>query len=96
VHLQHRRPIVFWAALKEGLSADPLHTALIRPHLEYCNQIWGTQPRKEVELLDRVQRRATKMVKGLEHLAYESRLREPGLLSLEERGLQGELIAAIQ
>ncbi|KAK4808486.1 LOW QUALITY PROTEIN: hypothetical protein QYF61_005803 [Mycteria americana] len=65
--------------------------ALVSPHLRTVSSA-GLLSRKEMDILERVQQRATRMTKGLEHLSYEVRLRELGLFSLEKRKLRGDLI----
>lgn len=60
----------------------PHYSVLVRSHLEYCVQMWRPEYRRDVDLLECVWRRATKMIQGVECLSWDDRLRELGLLIL--------------
>lgn len=69
-----------------------LYKALVRPHLEYANVIWHPYLKRQSAALERVQRRATKLVKALKNMTYVERLRVLNLPTLKSRRLRGDLI----
>ena len=81
-------------ALLNRLTLPPLYTSLTRSHLEYANVIWGPFYKEDAKLVEKVQRRATKVVEDLKNLPYEDRLRSLKLPSLQYRRRRGDMICA--
>ena len=65
-----------------------LFNGFVHPHVEYCVSVWSPYLKKDIEYLEKVQRRATKLVKGLRSKSYEDRLCLLGITSLEKRELE--------
>ena len=73
----------------------PLYSTIMRPHLQFCVQLWGPQHKKDMDLLERVQRRPQRRSGGW-NTSLMGTDRELGLFSLEKRRPKGDLIAAFQ
>ena len=73
-------------------SLKMLFTVFVRPHLEYANSVWCPYLKQDIRVIERVQRRATKMVPELKYLNYTERLKQLGLTTLEARRQRGDLI----
>ena len=76
-----RRTITY----KEKHLIVSLYKAIVIPNLEYCIQAWRPYRKKDIDKLERIQRRATKMIPELRDLSYESRLLQCGLTTLRDK-----------
>ena len=69
-----------------------LYKSLVRPHLEYCVQAWRPHLKKDIDCLEKVQRRAPRMIAGYGRMKYDVRLKQAGLTTLETRRERADML----
>ena len=69
-----------------------LYKSLVRPHLDYCIQAWRPYKQKDIDLLESIQRRMSRIIPELRHLDYPSRLRILQITTLETRRVRADLL----
>lgn len=77
------------------LSTDAficLYKSMVRSHLEYAEPVWSPHYQEYIEMIERVQMRATKLLPGLRNKSYSARLKSLNLPTLKFRRLRGDLI----
>ena len=77
---------------RDSYTIKTFYKAMVRPHLEYGNAIWGSNYLGDIKILEKIQRRATKMTIAIKDLHYEERLKELKLPSLVYRRRRGDMI----
>lgn len=98
---QPKRPTIHWVASDRTLPPDegwagPAVLCTVQLHLQHWLKAWVAQYRKDIKLLEGVQKRAMKKVKGLEGKMYKEQLKSLTVFSPEQRKLRGGLVAAPQ
>ena len=73
-------------------SFNILCKTYIRPHIEYCIQAWSPYYAKDIDMLEKIQHRATKLIHQLANLPYEERIQNLNMFSLYCRRERGDLI----
>ncbi len=71
---------------------NQLYKRLVRPHLQFADQIWASYLKKHTEVLENVQRHATRMMPAMKELAYPDRLHKLKLPTLAYKRLRGNMI----
>ena len=79
-------------AYKDKNLIIPLYKAIVRPHLEYCIKAWRPYRKKDIDTLERIQRKSTTISPEPRDLSYEERLTECGITTLETRRISGDQI----
>jgi hypothetical protein len=69
-----------------------MYKSLVRPHLDYCSQVWRPYHQRDIDLIENVQKRTLKLIHGYKELNYEEQLRRARLTTLECRRLRGDLL----
>jgi ribonucleases P/MRP protein subunit RPP40 len=69
-----------------------LYKTLVRPKIDYCIQVWRPFLKKDIQILERIQKKFTKMIKGYKDKSYAQRLNKLGITSLEDRHYRADMI----